>query len=258
MNRAGSLQGLVVHSGIFIGRAKYQEKREAQIPSRKIKDTELEAEISSLQNSLNHIESELNNILDNQNLTETERDILQSHLLILRDPEIEKELLHTIESLKYSAAAAVHAVYSKICNQFKEMENEYFLERLDDYKDVSRRIIDFILNRGTSEPTIWTDQDIAILEDISPSQVSSYARAGLKAYCCVNGSYNSHASILSRALGLISLVSVENLMEQIEEGQELILDAQEGLLILSPSPEALASTVKKQPNWREETSFWKS
>lgn len=245
MSRTLRLKGLVVHSGIYIGRARFQERKEQQIPSRQVKESDLDAEITSLQNSLNHIDAELNNILDNQNLTETERDILHSHLLILRDPEIEKELLHTIESLKYSAAAAVHAVYSKICSQFREMDNEYFMERLDDYKDVSRRIIDHILNHGKSEPTLWTDKDIAIFEDISPSQVSSYARTGLRAYCCVNGSYNSHASILSRALGLVSMVSVENLTDQLEEGQELILDAQEGVLISNPNPETMAIYKRK-------------
>ena len=238
--------GLSIQGGLAIGKARLYYRKDVQIPLRKISASEVSSEIVSLQESLNQIENELNQFLDSQSLSETEKDILHSHLLILRDPEIEKELLHTIESLQFSAAAAVNNVYNKICQQFKEMENEFFAARMDDYSDVSQRILDKLLNQSTEDDFTWEADDIAILEEIAPSQVSSFARRGLKAYCCQRGSYNSHASILSRALGITAVVGIENLKDQVAEGDPLILDATAGMLIVKPSPVELAEYRKKQ------------
>lgn len=253
-----SLTGLAVHSGLFIGRAKLIQSPSAQIPSRRISTTEVNSEIAALQESLNFLEKEFNHYLDNSALSETEKDILQTHLMILRDPEIEKELLYTIESMHFTAAAAVSSVYSKICQQFKEMDNDFFASRVGDYRDVSQRIVGRLLNISTTVEYKWDSDQIAILDEISPSQVSTMARCGLKAYCSVSGSLNSHASILSRALGLVSIVSLPKLLDIVQDDDILIVDAHRGTLIHKPDPAqlshyaALLAAEQKKQAWLEE------
>jgi phosphotransferase system enzyme I (PtsI) len=177
-----SLSGLAVHRGLFIGRAKLIQSPSTQIPSRRISTTEVPAEISALQESLNFLEKEFNHYLDNPSLSETEKDILQTHLMILRDPEIEKELLYTIESMHFTAAAAVSSVYSKICQQFKEMDNDFFAPAWVITVMYPRRIVRQIAQYQHYCRIQWESDQIAILTRY-PQPGQHNGRCGLKAYC---------------------------------------------------------------------------
>ena len=234
-----SLSGVSIHPGIFIGTAKIWIRPIQTVSVRKIKPEQVPQEIEALQEALNQIESSLNNILDSAGLNETEKDILHTHLMILRDPELEKDLLNSIEEEHYSAATSVSQVFGGICRQFKEMQNDYFADRVADYKDVAQQILDELSGADQIPEADWDPAQVAVLEDISPSQVSVLAKSGVKAYLSQAGSTNSHASILSRALGLISIVSVPKLMESVSNGMQLVVDATSGVVILAPSTEEL-------------------
>lgn len=230
------LRGTPINPGLFIGKARLIASPISQIPSRKISQKEIGAEIQALQTALNTIEAEINELLDSEGISDAETDILQAHLMILRDPELEKDLLFGIETELLSAAATVHKVFSRVCQQFREMDNDYFAQRVADYKDVSQRIIACLIGQDRSLPASFAPDEIAIVEELSPSRISSLVKAGLKAYISQTGSVNSHAGILSRALGLISVSAVPGLMDTVSNGTEIILDAVSGEIFLAPDP----------------------
>ncbi|HNX38080.1 MAG TPA: phosphoenolpyruvate--protein phosphotransferase [Candidatus Cloacimonadota bacterium] len=233
------LTGTTLLPGLFIGTARLISQGIQQIPSRKITAKEVNGEIEALQSALNAIEAEINLQLDNPEINDAESDILQAHLMILRDPELEKDLLFSIETELLSAPAAVQKVFDSVCRQFREMKNDYFAQRVADYKDVAQRVISSLIGVERGPLREFLPTDIAILEEISPSTISLMARAGLKAYISQTGSVNSHAAILSRALGVISLAAVPKLVETVKDGDTLILDAGKGFAILDPDAETL-------------------
>lgn len=239
------LQGLIIHPGIFIGTARLWIRKFEQFSHVKIGLESVPQEIQALQRALNRIETGLNSSLDLPGLGDTEKDILNSHLLILRDPELEKDLLHTIEIELFSAASAVSRVFTGVCRKFSELKNDYFAARVGDYQDVAQQILDALSGADTRKELDWQPGQIAVLEEISPSQVSVLAKAGVKAYLSQSGSTNSHASILSRALGLVSIVSVAGLLDTVSEGSKLIVDAVSGQLIIEPEPEQLSEFQQK-------------
>ena len=228
------LQGVSIHSGIFIGNARLWIRKIDQFKPVKIGLDGAEQEVQALQAALNRIELALNENLDSGGLSETEKDILSTHLLILRDPELEKDLLHTIESELYSAPSAVSRVFTRVCRQFSDMQNDYFAARVGDYQDVAQQILDVLSGVVTAAEPEWDPGQVAVLEEVSPSQVSVLAKAGVRAYISQSGSTNSHASILSRALGLISIVSIGGLLETVGPGVQLIVDAVSGEVIVDP------------------------
>lgn len=235
-----SLKGTPINPGIFIGKAKVLINPISLIPSRKISPKDIPQELSALQTALDEIEAEINELLDNDRISDAESDILQAHLMILRDPELEKDLLFGIEKELLSAAAAVHKVFSRVCQQFREMNNEFFAQRVADYKDVSQRIIACLMGQDRSLNMTFAPDDIAIIEEISPSRVSTLVKAGLKAYISQTGSVNSHAGILSRAMGLISVSAVPNVLDTFTTGDVVILDAVSGDVFIHPEPALIA------------------
>ena len=239
------LQGVSIHPGIFIGEARLWIRKLENISPIKINLDQVKPEVQALQQALNQIEARLNLSLDSAELNETEKDILHTHLMILRDPELEKDLLHTIENEYYSASSSVSRVFARVCRQFSEMQNDYFAARVGDYQDVAQQIIDALSGSDQKPELPWEPNQIAVLEEISPSQVSVLARAGVKAYISQSGSTNSHASILSRALGLVSIVSAGGLLDAVTSGNKLIVDAVSGLVIIEPKPEELIEYQQK-------------
>ena len=65
------------------------------------------------------------------------------------------------------------------------------------------------------------------------------------------GSPAGHAAILARALGLPALGGARGMLEAVEDGDEAMLDADEGQLILRPEPRCRRPTTARIEARRE-------
>ncbi len=233
------LNGVTINSGIFIGRARKQYPRQYNIAEKQIGRNAIGEEILRLEEALSRAEREISAFLENSTLSEKDQEIIRTHLLILRDPDIIDTITSKITDQLHCAAHAVHQTFNSIIEQFQQMENDYFAQSSSDYKDVANRLLSSLLMEDTEDFPNLAQDDVIIMQEITPSRVTSLAKHGLKAYCCEKGSYNSHSSILTRALNLIALTSLPNLMQSVEDGQTLILDGLSNQVIINPDSKTL-------------------
>ena len=54
------------------------------------------------------------------------------------------------------------------------------------------------------------------------------------------GSRTSHAAILARSLNILAVVGLHDITEKLETGQHILLDGNDGCLIVNPTPETLS------------------
>jgi len=250
-------QGLAISGSIFIGKVKILQTLEFQITQKKIYSDQISAELQKLNDSIKLFEQDISIRLQQPETTQINKDILNTHLLIATDIEIYKILEKAISKDLMSAPQAVFSAFEQIISNFKQMDNNYFAQRADDYKDVAHGLLKLLLGIQDEEITFRAD-DIVFMPEITPSQVSSFAQKGMKAYCTESGSYVSHSSILTRALGLTALVAGENLISNLSEGDIAILDSEQNRIIINPDSKLISDYKSKQNNLNEKDLFLQS
>ena len=78
------LVGKGISEGIGLGKVVILKENEIKIEKQKIKDTS--AEKQKIHNAIKKVESEIENLI--QNISGTEKEIMQAYLMILQDPSL--------------------------------------------------------------------------------------------------------------------------------------------------------------------------
>ncbi|HQM03587.1 MAG TPA: phosphoenolpyruvate--protein phosphotransferase [Candidatus Cloacimonas sp.] len=243
------LTGTALNSGIFIGRAIHISLPEPEIETGKIKPEDVSREINRLENSLIAVEEEINQELHSSKLPPNEAEIISAQREILYDPEIYKQLLSAIQNKLHFATQAVADCFTNIINHFDTLKVETFAVRAADYRDVQMRLLNALSGvKNTLQHRLEKDQ-IPVLKEIVPSLVSKLAQQGIRAYIVAKGSYNSHSSILSRALGLVAIANIPDLLETVKDDDLIIVDGYSGSLFINPDKATL--NFYKQKTERE-------
>ncbi len=243
------LTGTALNSGIFIGRAIHISLPEPEIETGKIEPEDVSREINRLQNSLIAVEEEINQELHSSKLPPNEAEIISAQREILYDPEIYKQLLSAIQNKLHFATQAVADCFTNIINHFDTLKVETFAVRAADYRDVQMRLLNALSGvKNTLQHRLEKDQ-IPVLKEIVPSLVSKLAQQGIMAYIVAKGSYNSHSSILSRALGLVAIANIPDLLETVKDDDLIIVDGYSGSLFINPDKATL--DLYKQKTERE-------
>ena len=243
------LTGTALNSGIFIGRAIHISLPEPEIETGKIKPEDVSREINRLENSLIAVEEEINQELHSSKLPPNEAEIISAQREILYDPEIYKQLLSAIQNKLHFATQAVADCFTNIINHFDTLKVETFAVRAADYRDVQMRLLNALSGvKNTLQHRLEKDQ-IPVLKEIVPSLVSKLAQQGIRAYLVAKGSYNSHSSILSRALGLVAIANIPDLLETVKDDDLIIVDGYSGSLFINPDKATL--NFYKQKTERE-------
>jgi len=243
------LSGTPLNSGIFIGRAIHISLPEPEIETGKIKPEDVSREINRLENSLIAVEEEINQELHSSKLPPNEAEIISAQREILYDPEIYKQLLSAIQNKLHFATQAVADCFTNIINHFDTLKVETFAVRAADYRDVQMRLLNALSGvKNTLQHRLEKDQ-IPVLKEIVPSLVSKLAQQGIMAYLVAKGSYNSHSSILSRALGLVAIANIPDLLETVKDDDLIIVDGYSGSLFINPDKATL--NFYKQKTERE-------
>lgn len=239
------LAGNSINNGLFIGRALHVAMEDHSIDRYNIAPEEVDAEVKRFEDAIAVVDAEINNDLKNSRLNPRDRDIIDSHREILHDPEIYSMVVSAIKDSFHHASMAVQDSFIKITKMFEDMNVEAFALRSADYRDVGSRLLNTLIGISGALPDNMESDHIPIFSEINPSMVGRLAHANIGAYLTAKGSYNSHASILTRALGLVAISNVKNLLDSVKDNDLLIVDGDEGKLIVNPEEETLEYYAQK-------------
>ncbi|UNF61238.1 phosphoenolpyruvate--protein phosphotransferase [Spiroplasma poulsonii] len=134
--------------------------------------------------------------------------IFRSHSQILQDPAMIDEAKKMINNDKNNAAYAIHTVAQKFITIFAGMEDPYFKERAADIKDVTDRLIKYILNVPVLDLATINEEVIIVAEDLTPSQTAQLDPKFAKGFSCDMGGRTSHAAIMARSLEIPAMLNL--------------------------------------------------
>ena len=115
----------------------------------------------------------------------------------------------------------------KLVAQFNAMQDPYIKERAIDVKDIGLRVLHHLVNTEyTAKP--YPKDTILIASTLTPAMLAEVPKGHLAGVVSVNGAANSHASILTRAMGIPAIWGIEDLPLLQFDGYPMIFDAYAG------------------------------
>lgn len=183
-------------------------------------------------------------------------EIFSAHLLVLEDPEFIKQIKDKITEDHLSAEAALDEVSKFFMNLFENMDNEYMRERAADIKDVSKRVMAHLLGVTLPNPALINEEVIVVAHDLTPSHTAQLNRKYVKGFATNIGGKTSHSAIMARSLEIPAVVGTKEITALTKQGDCLIIDGNNGQVIINPSNELKEIYKEKQIAFKKQKQIW--
>ncbi len=188
-----------------------------------------------------------------------EAEIFESHLSILGDVTLLDTVKRRIREESLTAPSALHEVIKSYAAAFARLEHGPFRERLADIRDVIGRVMTHLEEKdgvgggtrtdssGEFDPvTNGREPLIIVATEVLPSQAMSLGNLPLAGIVTETGGSTSHAAILSRSRGIPAVSGCQGITSELRNGDLVIVDGREGVVLVRPDPETLAAYRKLQ------------
>ncbi len=155
---------------------------------------------------------------------------------LLNDPMLRKDLKAQIQSGD-RADWALRQVVETYSARFASMSDPYIRERAQDVRELGQRVLFFLYNSENEIQNI--DRPIIlVVQELTASTLASIPKDKLLAVVSLEGAANSHAAILSRALGIPAVMGATVNLDSIN-GKLGIVDGYAGLVYIDPDKQLL-------------------
>lgn len=237
------MKGIKASAGIAIGRV-YLFLKDIKAEQKVVDDKE--AELKRLDAAIDVSLKQLEDIRLKavEEIGEKSSVIFEAHKMILEDPEFIPEIKSLIVEKGFNAEYAVSSIVDKYSEIFSSMEDEYLKERGADIKDVGSRIIANLMGYTVDLREI-PEGTVIVAKDLTPSDTASMDKTKVKAFLTDEGGRTSHTAIIARTLEIPAIVGLKDISSKVKTGDCIIVDGNEGEVIINPDAETLKQYGKK-------------
>ena len=250
------LKGIAASQGISFAKAYVFVEPDLSVKEVKIED--VAAEIKRFEDAIEASKKELTIIKENAlaSLGADKAAVFEAHLLILDDPEFMGTVKTDIESKVINAEYAFKETSDMFISMFEAMDNEYMKERAADIRDVSKRILAHLLGVDLPNPSLIDEEVIVIAEDLTPSDTAQLNKKYVKGFATNIGGRTSHSAIMARSLEIPAVVGTSSITEDVKNGDILILDGLDGVVLVNPDEATTAEYKEKHAKFEAQKAEW--
>lgn len=244
-----TIQGIAASPGIAIGPA-YVIATERYVPPAEQADHP-QAEAERFRQAVAKAAAELEQIRQAtlERLGEEKAEIFEAHLLVLEDPDLIETIEEQIAGEGLKAEYALHQTAQSFVETLRGMDNELLRERAADVEDVAGRIMDALRGRQGSSLASITQPCVIVADDLTPSDTAQLDLNLVQGFVTRVGSRTSHSAIMARSLGVPAVVGAGPQVMEIAAGEELIVHAGEGRILVGPDAEERARYVREREQY---------
>lgn len=245
------MKGLGASPGIAIGKIFLYKGVKLEIERRHIKNFNLE--LDRFNRSIEKAKDEIVNLYNRtlKNMGEEEADIFTAHMMILQDPEFIKEIEVMVKGEAINVEWAIKETTNRFISLFEHLRNGYSSEKVADLKDISTRLLRILLNKRDTDLLSIDEESIIVTRELTPSDIVAINRQKIKGIVTELGGRASHTSIMARTLGIPTIVGFKDLTNQVNHGDNIIIDGDKGEVILNPTGEEIKAYEIQQKNNRK-------
>ncbi len=236
------LQGIAVSPGIAIGEALVLDNEGFRIPRRFLPRDAVEEELERLDRALSAAVAEVehNRKQVAEQLGDEYAAIFSAHIQMLRDPRLHDEIVEMIRSRHYSPEYAVSRALRRYAKVFQSLEGQYMAERANDIFDIEKRILRNLLGRRREELSQVTSPVLVLAHNLTPSETANLDPRFALGMVTEIGGPGSHTAIVAEGLGIPAIVGVGPFLTDVSGGDTVIIDGDQGQIVLHPDEETLA------------------
>ncbi len=248
-----TLHGIAVSSGIAIGHANLISHTSLEVSHYMLPKKFLSEEIARFDAALLATRNEFSALRNNRPIhAVAEFDaFLELQQMILDDPLLSVAPRDMISTEHCNAEWALKVQTEALVTQFDEFEDAYLRERQTDVKQVAERLLKQLLGKpGHVPPPARDDVEmILVAHDLSPADLIQFKPHQFAAFVTDAGGATSHTAIVARSLNTPSVLGLRNARELIRENDLLIVDGEQGVIIVNPDKHILADYKLRQSEW---------
>ncbi len=250
------LKGIAVSKGIAIGQVQLFRKGQPNVEEEFVKKSLVAKEKSRFDLAVKETLRQFEFIKENisPSVQRNAAMFLDTHIYLIKDKNFLKNIRKNITTKKFSAEWAVYFELKKMKKSFEDIEDPYIKQRIDDISHIVLKILENLTNKKIKplKSLKVFKKNIIVADDLTPTDVLIMHESNVLGLISEFGGASSHSSILTRSLEIPTVVGVKNVQSIIKDKDIIILDGNEGNIILNPDKKALTYYKDLQKNFLEE------
>ena len=249
------IKGLGVSPGIAVGQVHVRETGSIAVPEYAIKAGEVQSEQARLTEALHTAQRQIGRLKAKAGsmppaAAEEIGFLLEAYEQMLGDSRLVRGAFRRITDDRINAEAAVQAEISDITEGFATLDDAYIAARMDDIREVADRLIRALTKSHVKPLNTVPKGSVIISEEMTPADAAQLNPKRVLGFAAVLGGAQGHTAIMARALNLPAVLGAPGLMRNARSGDTVIIDGNQGRIIVNPKASTLAAYEAKQAEHR--------
>ena len=235
------LQGIAVSSGVTIGEALVLDSEGFRIPRRFVARSAVDTELQRLSNAIAESTAEIKKNRDavRGELGEQYAAIFDAHLAMLHDQRLQEELTSAVRERNWWPEYAVSRTLRRYAKVFQNLDN-HIAQRAHDIYDIEKSLLRNLLGQRRETLAAISEPVVILAHNLTPSETANLDRRFVKGFETELGGPGSHTAIVAEGLEIPAVVGIGPFLADVSGGEPVILDGNQGVVILQPDEETIA------------------
>lgn len=177
---------------------------------------------------------------------EKEAEIIEGHRLLLQDPILTGEIENTIAEELVCGEYAIETICTHYAVMFASMDDELMQQRAADMRDIKIRMQQILQGITPVDMASLPSGTVIVARDLSPSMTAGIHSDCVSGIVTELGGRTSHSAILARALEIPAVAAVAGILDIVQDGTDVLLDGDTGIVIVDPSHKEKSEYEKKR------------
>jgi phosphotransferase system enzyme I (PtsP) len=237
--------GFIVHGqplteGLALGHAVVHDAR-VVVTEVEAKDPQVEA--SRLDAAIAELQSSIDELMEQGDLSANgeHREILEAYRMFAHDRGWLRRMKEAIAK-GMTAEAAVERVQNDTRARMPRQTDVYWRERLKDLDALSDRLLRILSGSPRAHAVEKLPHDaVLVARSMGPADLLDYDREHLRGLVLEDSGRQSHVAIVARALGIAAVGDARGVMDRVDQGNPIIVDAESGDVHIRPSSGVIAA-----------------
>ena len=221
----------------------------AVLPADRVVVTELESkdpeeERRRLEAAVEELKASLDEFLEQGDLAATgePREIFEAYRMFAHDRGWLRRMADAIKR-GMTAEAAVERVQNDTRSRMLRQADVYWQERLRDLDELSNRLLRILAGwpRAHGISAKLPHDTVLVARTMAAAELLDYDRSRLRGLVIEDSGGQSHIAIVARALGIAAVGQARGVMERVDQGDPIIVDADSGEIHIRPTSEVIAA-----------------
>ena len=254
------LKGIAASPGISIGPAVLMPTENFAVSRQYIGPEEIKSEIQKIKTAMHKTLADLDQCEQKvlATLGSEYAQLISTHKLILQDPAFHTSIFKKIQEESLSAQAAVFLTVQELAASFNKIEDPFFKERRNDLFDVAKRLANSLDSDKKNFLASIARPSLLVAHNLYPSDTINLREHQIIGFCTDVGGKTSHTALLAQSLNIPAVVGLSTASKDVHAGDTLIVDGENGLLVINPDRYTLSNYRKIQRDIKKTEALLKT